>query len=422
MSRNRCVIVVALHLALLGLSACAEYGPGVDPAWGDASDPALLSDAAATRVDAGIINVVTVFPNPETPSGSGGLNGPSGPQVPGSTNPSSGPGVSDAGGFGAGSGVPSSGGNGGSTTGSSGTGTGASSPGTIPGTSVADAGSGTTTGAGAGSGTSTGTTGSTEGEGPSTGGGACLNGITDFGNAGPFRYQATAKGAVKMWVPTVPAGCKVPVIHLANGTGANCLAYQASLTRLASHGFLATCYESTNTGAGTQGVMAFEAALSSYPDLADHRLGSTGHSQGGQAAFTVLQQAEAKWGTQMIYAGLAMEPASGFGAQPPNGPWQQVYAKIRSPMFMFSGTADILVSEAWVSSAFAALNDSIEAYWWSAIGATHIPVPNPQEMEISVPWFRWKLLGDKAACEYFKKLPGAGRWQRKKEQNVAACQ
>jgi len=86
-----------------------------------------------------------------------------------------------------------------------------------------------------------------------------------------------------------------------------------------------------------------------YPDLADNKLGSTGHSQGGQAAFTVLQLAEAKWGDKMIYAGLAMEPASGFGAQPTGGTWQEVYAKIKSPMFMFSGTMDVLVSESWCS-------------------------------------------------------------------------
>ena len=39
---------------------------------------------------------------------------------------------------------------------------------------------------------------------------------------GPFKYDGKGLGSVKMWVPAVPAGCKVPVIHLANGTGASC--------------------------------------------------------------------------------------------------------------------------------------------------------------------------------------------------------
>jgi hypothetical protein len=255
---------------------------------------------------------------------------------------------------------------------------------------------------------------------------SCLDGITDYENAGPFTFMATASGSVKIWVPAVPAGCKVPVIHLANGTGATCSAYQPALERMASHGFLTTCYEDPNTGAGTQGITAFETALMMYPNLADNKLGSTGHSQGGQAAFTVLQLAEAKWGSQMIYAGLAMEPASGFGTQPAGGTWQQVYAKIKSPMFMFSGTADTLVSASWVQQAYSAMPTTNEVYWWSATGATHIPVPNVPEEQVSIPWFRWKLLGDGAACRFFKAMPGNSMispgWTKQMSENEKPCQ
>ncbi len=234
---------------------------------------------------------------------------------------------------------------------------------------------------------------------------SCLAGITNYETAGPFKYTATSSGSVKIWVPTVPAGCKVPVIHLANGTGATCSDYGDDLVRFATHGFLATCYEDPNTGAGTDGVTAFTTALAMYPNLAAHALGSTGHSQGGQAAFTTLQLSEAKWGSSYIYAGLAMEPASGFGDQPTGGTWEQVYGKIKSPMFMFSGTADMLVSAAWVGEAYSAMNPKNEVYWWSAIGATHIPTPQVPEEQVSIPWFRWKLLGDGAACKFFKAMP-----------------
>ena len=75
-------------------------------------------------------------------------------------------------------------------------------------------------------------------------------------------------------------------------------------------------------------------------------------------------------------------------------------------MFMFSGLGtDGLVSQAWVQQAYDALSSSDEAYFWAANGATHIPVPNTQEEEISVAWFRWKLLGDQAACKFFKSIP-----------------
>lgn len=257
---------------------------------------------------------------------------------------------------------------------------------------------------------------------PGSGGSSCLDGITDFTKAGPFTSERKTAGSVKMWVPKVPAGCKVPVVHLANGTGASCGTYGAVLTQLSSHGFLAVCFENPNTGAGTQGIMAIEAARSMYPDLVADKIGSTGHSQGGQGAFTVLALAEAKYGSQFTYAGLAMQPASGFGTQPAGGSWQSVYAKIKSPMFMFSGTADILVSAAWVARGFDALADGIEAYNWSAQGATHIPVPNRETMEVSVPWFRWKLLGDAKACAAFKALKSGGRWRQVKAQNEKACE
>jgi hypothetical protein len=258
--------------------------------------------------------------------------------------------------------------------------------------------------------------------------GACLDGITDYEAAGPFKFEAKTSGAVKLWVPMVPAGCKVPIVHLANGTTATCSAYQGALERLATHGFLTACYEDPNTGAGTQGIMAIQTAMMMYPDLADNKIGSTGHSQGGQAAFVVLQLAEAKWGPEYTYAGLAMEPASGFGTQPAGGSWQSVYAKIKSPMFMFSGDSsggqsDGLVSIAWVQQGFDALSKTVEAYHWTAVGATHIPTPVLQEQEVSIPWFRWKLLGDQAACQFFKKMPDdKTKWKVQKEMNAAPCQ
>jgi len=249
-----------------------------------------------------------------------------------------------------------------------------------------------------------GTDGGAAGSGPHEA--SCLDGITNYDSDGPFQFEAKTSGQVKMWVPMVPAGCKVPMVHLANGTGATCSAYAASLTRLASHGFLALCYENTNTGAGTQGIMAFQTALMEYPDLADMKFGSTGHSQGGQASFIVLQFAEKEWGDAGIYAGLAMEPASGFGSQPAGGTWQSIYGMIKSPMFMFSGVgSDGLVSQAWVQQAFDAMPASTETYFWAKQGATHIPVPNGEEQQISIPWFRWKLLGDNEACKAFKAIP-----------------
>jgi hypothetical protein len=42
-------------------------------------------------------------------------------------------------------------------------------------------------------------------------------------------------------------------------------------------------------------------------------------------------------------------------------------------------------------------------------------------MHIGVAWWRWKLLGDVKACEWFKKLPDGDKWNVVKEQNVKPC-
>jgi len=116
-----------------------------------------------------------------------------------------------------------SGGSGASTNGSSG-GSGASDDGGTnggggTGTSGGDGGGG---GGGSGGGASDGgevtDDGGASGDGGTNAQGSCLDGITDYEDAGPFTFTTTMSGSVNFWIPAVPAGCKVPVIHLANGT------------------------------------------------------------------------------------------------------------------------------------------------------------------------------------------------------------
>lgn len=250
---------------------------------------------------------------------------------------------------------------------------------------------------------------------------SCLEASGDLDKQGRFAFEAKSVQSLKLWLPKLPAGCKTPVVHFANGTGATCSNYQPVLERLASHGFLSVCAENTNTGSGLLGMEALEAVLEMYPDLAAHKVGSTGHEAGGQGAILSLQQLESKWGARAIYAGMAIAPASGHGSQPPGGTWQDSYANLRSPMLMMSGTQDALVSERRVADAYELLNDNIEAYWFSGVGALHIPVPNDYIQELAIAWFRWKLLGDVQACEYFKRLPDSERWDLRAEQNADAC-
>jgi hypothetical protein len=263
---------------------------------------------------------------------------------------------------------------------------------------------------------------STAGTGDETpGGSSCLDDITNYFEKGPFNFTMMRMGAISFYPPMVPAGCKVPVVHMANGTGSSCGVYVGLIEHIASHGFMVACYDNPNTGAGTQGLEALKTAVEAFPDLVDKKFGSMGHSQGGQASFVVLQFAEEEFGPDAKYAGLAMQPASGFGSQPQGG-WMNVYSKIKSPMLMYSGSgSDGLVSQAWVQDGFEALDDSIEAYHWAKQGGSHF-MPSGDAMQLAIAWFRWKLLGDQKACAAFKAIPMMdSTWEEVAVQNAAPC-
>jgi hypothetical protein len=245
----------------------------------------------------------------------------------------------------------------------------------------------------------------------------CLDGITDFAAAGPFAFEQRRVESVQMWIPDVPAGCRVPIVHFANGTAGVCATYKGALEHLASHGFLTTCYESPATGAGTQCVTAIETALAEYPDLADLKVGSGGHGTGGGAALLCVAHAQAQWGDALQIVGHGSEPdVAGLA-----GGWMDVYARIASPIFIFNGSEDFLVSENATRPHFDALAPGLEAYWYEGVGAPHVPVPVAWMKDSMVAWFRWQLLDDGAACEYVKAMPGSDDWDEQEVRNATDC-
>jgi len=62
-----------------------------------------------------------------------------------------------------------------------------------------------------------------------------------------------------------------------------------------------------------------------------------------------------------------------------------------------------------------------ELYQYKAVGAMDIPIAFEHMNESIVPWFRWKLLGDRSACEYFKAMPDSEMWKLVKAANAADC-
>jgi hypothetical protein len=228
---------------------------------------------------------------------------------------------------------------------------------------------------------------------------SCLNGLgSAFDAKGKFSFQTTSKGAVKIYAPQgIPGGCKVPIVHFSNGTAMNCGFYASILQHLASWGFLVACYESPMTGAGTQCMEGLSTLLTDYAAIADNKIGSTGHSQGGGASITCAYLAEKKWGDQVKIAVSAIQPAHGMS----RASYTSEYPQVKSPIFIMSGSVDMIVNDAWIEKGYSILKT--ETLWYRAMGIGHMDHHNTA-MSSTVAYFRWKLLGDPEGEKYITGL------------------
>lgn len=247
----------------------------------------------------------------------------------------------------------------------------------------------------------------------------CLAEISDYKNPGPFEYEATSSGSIEIWRPAVPGGCKIPIVHFAHGVHLGCTNYEAVLEHLASHGFLALCYESSQTGGGTQCIEAVELAREQYPDLVSDKVGFAGHCQGGVSAILCAARAEERW-PELTFAVQAGAPEHGFVGSVED--WAGLYGAVESPVFMFNGSDDMLAPAELVGQGLDHLSAETEVTWYEATGAAHVPLPYPWLQESAVAWFRWKLLDDLDACAYWKSMPESDAWEMKAESNAAPCE
>jgi hypothetical protein len=247
----------------------------------------------------------------------------------------------------------------------------------------------------------------------------CLADITDYGAAGPFAHEMVVLEQVKIWVPRAPVGCRLPVLHFASDRGVACSSYVGVVERLASHGFVVACYESPLHGSGEHCMVALETVLEAYPEIVDRRLGAMGHGPGALEAFLCAQLAEQRWGSSMLIAAHGAEPESTVGASV--GDWESRLAQVASPSFMFSGSEDWIVAPAFSLRTFEAFGGDTEVVWYEGQGASHAPPPERFIHESALPWFRWKLLGDRRACRHFKALPDTGDWTLQQSRNDSDC-
>jgi hypothetical protein len=89
---------------------------------------------------------------------------------------------------------------------------------------------------------------------------------------------------------------------------------------------------------------------------------------------------------------------------------------------MFNGSEDMLAPAQLVGQGLDHFSAETEVTWYEATGAPHVPVPNRWIQESAVAWFRYKLLGDRDACAYWKAMPEGDVWDIRAETNAVPCE
>jgi len=220
-------------------------------------------------------------------------------------------------------------------------------------------------------------------------------------NKGKFRVSTKTAGRIKITYPVGTNGCKMIPATFCNGTGGNLIMFRSHAAKLASHGFYVASYETAQSGSGVQAMQALDYAIS-QDDVVDYKAIIAGMSQGGQCAVSTAYKYEQK------YRGYAavnpMVPAFGMS----NTKWRAELPKIKSPIFMFNGSADRTVSKSWASSGWSLVRSS-PSYFYTANGAGHINSVRWSE-DALLPFALYVLFERQDAKEYFEYLPNAREW------------
>lgn len=332
----------------------------------------------------------SVEPGPTGGSGTGG--GASG----GAKTSSGGPGSSGA--------YPTS------SSGSSGdqpTSSGASSgdPGSSSGSSGSPASSGSTSGS---------SSGPTPGDdaAPSSSGGQgsnCFPAMSgDFTADGPLTATSGDVTSVSCTItrPTVLGsnGCLNPVIVWGNGTFNTPTNYTALFNHFATHGFIVAAADTSNSGSGKEMLACLQymidqntASGSPYQGHIDTaHIASSGYSQGGAGCLEAgIDPRFAVTAPVSPYIVIAL------GGYDTTSVMKQVH-----PMFMISGDADTVATPSTNQQPIFDMAP-VPIVWGTHAGSTHFEVLNNGGAYAGplTAWFRYKLMGDDSAGNWFKKTP-----------------
>lgn len=231
----------------------------------------------------------------------------------------------------------------------------------------------------------------------------CVNPKLDPSKPGPYSIKTTKLGKVTVIEPITDGKCKKVISHYSNGTGAMCLFYLEVNRHLASHGYMATCYESPATGSGEPCIKAYDTVKDRPDVLKDHLL-SIGHSQGGNASVHCQYKMQSRYpSVKVVSAGS--QPAWGMG-------WARYSAdlpKIGSPIAVFSGDADTIVPHAWVQRGVRRMK-SEHYYYQCKPKCTHLN-SKTWHKSFALAFSNGWLLGDDTAKAIFKGFPDGQYWR-----------
>ncbi len=218
-------------------------------------------------------------------------------------------------------------------------------------------------------------------------------------------------------------GVKHPIVTWGNGSGSTPANYAATLTHLASWGFVVVASNSGQTGYGTEVWAATQAViqLGSTPGsvfngkLDTTKVGAAGHSQGATGAVNAMVKSN---GVITSVAPVAFVDPFWFGDKAQMPDW----TKVTKPIFFISATGDFLASQAQQTTYYNGISGPAAKAAIKGGGHNTIQQANNAQLGYLTAWFRYTLQGDTTARQAFvgspPELNGNTAWTNAAEKNL----
>jgi hypothetical protein len=232
---------------------------------------------------------------------------------------------------------------------------------------------------------------------------------TDFTTDGPLTPTSAdnTTAACTIFQPTVlgSGGCLNPVIIWGNGTFNTPTNYTDLFNHFASQGFIVVAADTSNAGSGMEMLSCLSYILAQNTTsgspfeghIDTNHIASSGYSQGGAGCLAAGEDPR-------FTTVLAVSPyiVLALGSYDPS-----TYAAAQThPLLMISGSADTVATPSTNQQPIF-MTAPVPIFWATHAGSTHFEVLSNGGAYAGpmTAWFRWKLMGDSAAKDWFETPP-----------------